>query len=199
MLKTSLLSNTEAMQVARQNFYFEAIVKKKTTLIIGCGRKIEEGFTSSTIPNGLPCSMNRDHKNDLLIDIDPRAQPDVSMDFGHWEHIRLDLIAPKHFKRIEFEYLSIHPMHFTETQISIWLRGADRLLADNGEIAFINAHPGYLGIVNTFFSKLSHYEIKSDGTRCEKFIDVEGNVLRDRQGNEQDHKYCLVRKKRLWF
>ena len=38
MLKTSLLSNTEAMQVARQNFYFEAIVKKKTTLIIGCGR-----------------------------------------------------------------------------------------------------------------------------------------------------------------
>lgn len=190
---------TAEMQESKYKFYFESIVKKKKTLVVGCGRKIEEGFTSPSLPNMSPCSMNRDHVNDVLIDIDPRAQPDVIMDFGNWEHMRLDLIAPKHFERIDFEYLSNFPARFTEFQIHNWLRGAGLLLAENGVINFISADQNYQSIVRDFFSKLSDYEIKNDGSRWGFFLDIEGKPLCDRQGHKQEHLYCQVRKKSRSF
>lgn len=196
MLPVSPPANDERMHLAKHKFYIEVSKNNKKTLVIGCGRKIELGFSSPQLPNLIPCSMNRDHTNDLLIDIDHRAEPDVVMDFGNWEQMRLHNIAPKHFERIEFEYLSIHPQRFTEIQIIIWLRGADRLLANGGQIAFLNAHDGYLKTVRNYFSTLSNYDIILDGTTPATFTNREGRILRNRQGSEQEHKYCLVRKNR---
>lgn len=139
--------------------------------------------------------MNRDHTNDLLIDIDHRAEPDVVMDFGNWEQMRLHNIAPKHFERIEFEYLSIHPQRFTEIQIIIWLRGADRLLANGGKIAFLNGHAGYLTTVRKFFSGNGNYDIINDGRKPALFFTREGEVSKNPQGGDQEHRFCLVRKK----
>ncbi|NJQ21818.1 hypothetical protein HCO69_19600 [Pantoea sp. LS15] len=199
MLTIQPPSDCAEMHSAKQNFYIESMIKNKKTLVIGCGRKIENGFSSPQLPNRYPCSMNREHLNDVLIDKDERSEPDVVMDFGQWEQMRLDLIAPGHFDRIDFEYLSIHPQTFTETQIKIWLRGADKLLAESGKICFLSGHIGYLEIVKKYFSQLRNYKMICDATRCEPFIDHEGNPLRDRQGRIQEHRYCLVQKKCSWF
>lgn len=46
MLPVSPPANDEEMHLAKHKFYIEVSKNNKKTLVIGCGRKIELGFSS---------------------------------------------------------------------------------------------------------------------------------------------------------
>lgn len=181
------------IEVIQSQFQMAAKFQKKRSLVIGCGREIEKGWTSVKIPNS-HCSMNRTHMNDVLIDIDERSKPDITMDFGLWEQYALHMIAPNHFERIDFEYLSKGAEKFADTDIIKWLNGADKLLAVGGEIAFINGHDHYVEMAVKYLSRRGNYKICHNGLSLKPLKGLSGQYFMDKNGIAQEHRYCLARK-----